>query len=103
MMVDPVHTIAAAGASSADPELARLASQVVAATQGDRTILLDVHGGHYFSLDGVGGEIWAMLHEGMELQEIEKRLAREYDASPEQIARDLRTLVEQLRGEGLIS
>jgi hypothetical protein len=54
-------------------------------------------------LDGLGGEVWAMLEEGMGLPQIEERLAREYNASPQQIACDLRALVEQLRGRQLIS
>lgn len=90
-------------ANSLEPTQMRTARHVVSARQGDRTVLLDMHRGHYYSLDGAGGRIWEMLEKGVELQEVEDQLVREYDAPRERIAGDLRALVGQLRRRGLLS
>jgi hypothetical protein len=86
-----------------DRDTPRPAPHVATAVQADRTILLDVRGGRYFSLDEVGGRVWALLEAGLTLPEIADRLADEYDASRDRIARDVAALVERLREKRLVS
>lgn len=88
--------------ASPDVRTPRPADHVVSARQADRTILLDMHRGRYYSLDGVGGRIWEMLQSGHALPELRDRLAAEYDAPPGRIGLDVETLVEQLRAKGLV-
>lgn len=103
MAVNSLEPISPAGRQRVEYTHVGPAKHIVSAQQGDRTILLDVHRGHYYSLDGVGSQIWAMLQDGMELHQIEERLVGEYAAPREQIVRDLSALVEQLRRKALVS
>jgi hypothetical protein len=88
---------------SADAALLRPARNVAAVKQGDRTVLLDVTQGRFYGLDGVAGRFWEMLENGVGLKEIEARMEHKYDVPRERIERDLRVLIEQLRGRGLVS
>jgi hypothetical protein len=86
-----------------DVQAARPADHVVSARKADRTILLDMHRGRYYSVDGVGGRIWEMLGEGSGLAEMGERLAAEYDAPLDRILCDIESLLEQLHGRGLLA
>jgi hypothetical protein len=93
----------AAGAPSAESALARRPKGVAAVKQGERTVLVDLNRGRFYGLDGVAAQIWEMLEHGAETAEIEAQIEREYDVSREQIAGDLRALIQQLRSRRLVS
>ncbi len=80
----------------------RPAQHILCATQGDRTVLLDPHRGRYYSLDGSGARIWALLVDGHSPTEIEARIASEYGVPRARIATDLHALLEALRTRGLV-
>ncbi len=65
-------------------------------------VVLDVHGGHYFSLDEIGARIWSLCDGTRDVVEIASTLATEYDAPAAVIERDVVELVEELRRESLI-
>ncbi|HEY7876654.1 MAG TPA: PqqD family peptide modification chaperone, partial [Gemmatimonadaceae bacterium] len=56
---------------------------VLAATQGEETVLLDVERGRYYALNEVGSRIWSLVCEGVPFAGIVERLRAEYDVSPE--------------------
>jgi hypothetical protein len=72
------------------------APDVRSVTHGDRTVLLDLRREKYYSLDGVGTLVWAMLGENADTPSIAARLAEEFDAPAERIAADVDTLLRQL-------
>ncbi len=78
------------------------ASGVVGTRQGDTTVLLDVNGGMYYTLNEVGGRIWELLGEGVALPAIVERLREEYDAPAETLVADTAALIDRLLGVKLI-
>jgi hypothetical protein len=83
--------------------LLRTAGHVVSAQQENATILLDVRGGKYYTLNGVGACIWSLLSDGATVSAIIQRLADEFEVSTEQLSRDVPKFVEQLQDSKLIT
>ncbi len=80
----------------------RAAPHVVAALQGERTVLLDPKRGEYFGIDEVGGEIWRMLGPGVTLAELVSRLESLYDAPRALLERDAAAFVALLQRKHLV-
>lgn len=72
------------------------ADGVLGTRQGDTTVLLDVNGGMYYTLNEVGGRIWELLGEGVAVPAIVERLQAEYDVAPETLAADTEGLIDRL-------
>ena len=87
-------------ADSVQPQLPQghldQADGVVGTRQGDTTVLLDVNGGMYYTLNEVGGRIWELLGEGVPVPVIVERLQTEYDVAPETLVADTAGLIERL-------
>ncbi len=71
-------------------------SHVVAARQGDRTILLDAQRGRYFGVDEVGATIWRMLGAGSTLAQLVDGLEQEYAAPREALEQDATAFLARL-------
>jgi hypothetical protein len=69
---------------------------------GEECVMLDLDNGTYFGLDTVGTRVWQLLNEGKSVDEACALLALEYDASREEIDRDVSELVKQLAASGLV-
>jgi hypothetical protein len=69
---------------------------VLSTRQCDTTVLLDVNGGLYYTLNEVGGRIWEMIGEDASVSEISQRLAEEFDASIDVLAADTTAMVGRL-------
>jgi hypothetical protein len=84
----------------------RQAPHVVATTQGESTVLLDVHRGRYHTLNAVGGRVWELLASGTTHAAIVRVLRAEYVIEPEgaedRVGRDVTQLLGQLRSAGLL-
>ena len=80
----------------------KIPEQVLARQVGDETVMLDLANGTYFGLDPVGARIWQLLAEGKSLAEVCAAMTVEYAVSPEDIERDVTTLVGELANRGLI-
>lgn len=66
-----------------------------------QSVLLNLATGMYFGLDAVGTHVWRLGAENGSLRWISERLAGEYDAPADAIARDLLTLADALVSKGL--
>ncbi len=75
---------------------------VVAARQGDRTILLDARRGRYFGVDEVGATIWRLLGEGATLAELVGGLEQEYAAPRETLEQDAAAFLSRLERARLL-
>jgi hypothetical protein len=75
---------------------------VIFETVDEQVVLLSLGGGTYYKLNGSGSQIWSLIREHGDLDEIERALIDEYQADPEQIRRDLMTLVDDLKAHGLV-
>lgn len=75
---------------------------IVATQQADTTILMDLHSGRYYSLNPVGALVWSAFAGGASVDEVKARVQAEFDAPPEQLARDVEAFVKTLRDAKLV-
>jgi hypothetical protein len=68
----------------------------------DGAILLDLKGGKYYSLNGVGAHIWDFMEKGAGTEEILSHLAETYGTPRETLERDLLNFVTALEAKGLV-
>jgi hypothetical protein len=84
------------------PSLIVDASHVVHETIDGEAILIHLVTGTYYSLDGVGAEVWGVLAEGCDLQALLAASEARYEGDPAQVAHGLSGLVDELLREGLL-
>ena len=68
----------------------------------DGAVLLDLHGGRYYSLNPVGALIWEKLAGGAALPQIEATLVRDLGASADTVTADVAKFVETLAQRKLV-
>jgi hypothetical protein len=68
---------------------------------GQETILLDTHGGRYFSLDPIGTRMWQLIREHGVLRSVYEIILMEYDVTPERLETDLLALAAKMIDKGL--
>ena len=78
-------------------------AQVMTRVVGDENVILDLANGTYYGLDPVGARIWQLIGEGRTLEQICEATLAEYDATREDIERDVLTLVQKLAERQLVS
>jgi len=81
--------------------LAATAGQVSADLDGE-LVVLDLHGGVYYGLNGVGARVWQLLQAPTRLDRVVATLAAEYDVDRDRCEADVQTLVEQLVAARLV-
>jgi len=69
---------------------------VLGTSQADTTVLLDVNGGMYYTLNEAGGRIWDLVGAGFAVPSIINQLQEEYDVAPETLAADTAVLIDRL-------
>lgn len=72
------------------------APHVRSVVHGDRTILLNLRRGRYYSLDEVSTRVWALLSEGADVSAIVDRIGEEFDAPIGVIEMDVDALLMRL-------
>ena len=77
-------------------------AQVMARDVGGETVILNLETGIYFGLDPVGARIWQLLSDGSTLSGTCDALLAEFEASREDIERDVLGLVETLQAQRLV-
>jgi hypothetical protein len=65
-------------------------------------VVLDLKEGKYFGLDELGGAIWQQMTAGKTPVEIVETILSTYQASREEIAKDVLRLLDDLLAAGLI-
>ncbi len=65
-------------------------------------VVINLATGVYYSLNGVAGEIWRMVTERLPVTTMVEELTSGYDVDAETAARDVRRVLEELAGEGLV-
>jgi hypothetical protein len=75
--------------------------EVASHTVGRNTMLLNIATGESYGLDPIGAEIWRLIGRGLSPRAASRAIARSYDASVEQVERDILNLLVQLRQRGL--
>lgn len=65
-------------------------------------LLVDVNSGACYRLNGVGAALWSLLASGQPLAGAIESLCTRYDARPEEISSDARSLCSQMITAGLL-
>ncbi|WP_157817950.1 PqqD family protein [Candidatus Thiodictyon syntrophicum] len=81
----------------------RISEQVLYQEVHGETVLLDLAGERYYSLNDVGTRVWSLLGRGLSVTEIHACILAEYAVEPEVLTRDLATLLSDLTTTGLIT
>jgi hypothetical protein len=82
--------------------IARISAHVRSVIDDDGAVVLDLKHGRYFSLNGVGAEVWRQLEAGATIANIEAGLRRDYDTEADGLRRDLAAFLERLTRAELI-
>lgn len=87
-----------------DPTKSLRASPLVRSMRDeDGAVLLDLEGGKYYSLNGIGADIWTRVEGGADLETLLIDLQESYQVEREVLARDLQHFLESLESRGLIA
>ncbi len=78
------------------------AEELLASSFGAELVILNLKDGVYYGLEDVGARIWSLLQRPATVAAIRDSLVAEYDVEPVRCGRDLRSLLEDLAGRGLI-
>jgi hypothetical protein len=64
--------------------------------------MINLATGSYYSLDRVGGDVWALLEASLPVDDIVVQLGRRYDAAEDDIRRGVDDLLQRLSSEELV-
>lgn len=64
-------------------------------------VMLDLHSGFYFGLNGVGTRTWALIAEGGSLRDVNAALGAEFDGPEGVIEREVLRFAAELCAQGL--
>ena len=76
--------------------------QVINETIDGEAIMINLATGSYYSLDRVGGEVWALLEGSVPVDDIVVELGRRYDGAEDDIRRAVDDLLHRLSSEELV-
>jgi hypothetical protein len=76
--------------------------QVINETIDGEAIMINLATGSYYSLDRVGGDVWALLEASRPVDHIVAALGRRYDASEDEFRRGVDQLLQRLSEEELV-
>lgn len=80
----------------------RASADVLSQPVGDELVLMDLATSQYFSLNPVGAQVWRLLQETSDLDEIRRRLTPLYDVDETTLAADVGRIVSDLLAAGLL-
>ena len=79
------------------------AVHLMEAELGDELVALDPTGGHCFGFNSVATSVWRRLTGPQTFEQLRNALLEEFDVAPDQCARELQELLDDLCARGLIT
>ena len=79
------------------------APDILAAMTGDVLVLMDPDGGHYYTFEGAGPDIWAEIEAPVSVAELIGRLTEAFEAPEDEIRRSTLVFLESLLEKRLIT
>ena len=76
-------------------------NEPIASTIDDEVVMLSVAAGAYFSLNGVGSDIWNLIRTRRRFDEICNALSNQYAVDNSTLTRDVASFLESLAQRGL--
>ena len=83
-------------------EVYRRSAELLEADVSDELVALDPAKGTCFGFNSVAKDVWHKLEHPCTFEELRDALVAEYDVQQEQCSTELRELLDQLRGMGLV-
>jgi hypothetical protein len=77
--------------------------EVIAKRLDQATVLVDISTSRIFELNETGTRIWELLEQGLDVEHIVQHLVSEFEVADSQAAEELKTLLSQLRDQGLVA
>jgi Coenzyme PQQ synthesis protein D (PqqD) len=77
--------------------------EVIAKRLDQTTVLVDISTSRIFELNETGTRIWELLGQGLNVEQIVQHLVSEFEVEDSQAAEELKTLLSQLRDQGLVA
>lgn len=81
----------------------RIPNHVRSIIDPDGAVILDIRKGKYYSLNGVGAQIWIKLEAGMSVPEIENHLSTTYATPSELVRQDVAGFIASLQQKQLVN
>jgi hypothetical protein len=78
------------------------AGEQVSCPLGEESAILNLKNSVYYGINPVGTRVWSLLKQPRSIKELRDTLLNEYEVDAELCERDLLTLLEKMRSEGLI-
>jgi len=82
---------------------------IVAATKeqvscplGQESAILNLKNSVYYGMDSVGTRVWNLLQQPRSVEELRNTLVSEYEVDSDRCEKDLLSLLQKMRNEGLI-
>jgi hypothetical protein len=66
------------------------------------TVVLNLNSGVYYGLNEVGSRIWMLIQQPTTIDHIRDAILQEFDVDEATCVRDILTLLEELKTEGLV-
>ena len=67
------------------------------------TVLVDISTSRIFELNETGTRVWELLGQGLNVAQLVQHLVSEFEVEDSQAAEELKTLLSQLRDQGLVA
>ncbi|MBU2977715.1 PqqD family protein [Alteromonas sp. C1M14] len=80
----------------------KLKDDVLAQTVVDEMVILEPTGGEYFTVNGVGTQMIALLEQGKTDEEVVAAMTATFDVSESEVRDDYHALIKQLLLQGLV-
>lgn len=77
--------------------------KVIHETIDGETVIVNLDTGNYYSIDGVGVEVWSSISKGSSEAEIVRNVALKYSGKIDYITESIHKFMKELESEGLIS
>jgi hypothetical protein len=77
--------------------------QIVREAFDDEVVLVNLDSGHYYSLEGIGAEIWRGIEEGLDTGLIAMSIARKYNGDQNEMDAAIEHLLVDLETEKIIT
>ena len=80
----------------------RIPDDVILRELDGESVVLDLNSERYYGLDEVGTRMWQLLVSSDSIEDAYQALLNEYKVEPQRLRDDLRDLLSELSGSGLI-
>lgn len=78
------------------------AESALSTTLDDEAVILETESGMYYGLNDVATHIWEEIDERRTVAELRESILATYDAEPDQVERDLESVLADMLDNGLI-